>query len=95
MFSSLRSLETVNGSPVTTVTGFLVDDLKPTSYAREMEELDGNNDPTLVYVHGHELLAERPSLPDGTFLFDLYYCYDVHGSVRFLTDYQAGLADVL
>jgi RHS repeat-associated protein len=72
-------------------TRFLVDDLNPTGFSQVMVEVSGGL-PQRQYVYGLDLISQRRRLPSGL-IETRFYGYDGHGSVRFLTDTAANVAD--
>ena len=82
-----RASKTVNGITVK----FLVDTNNLTGYAQVFEELDAANAVTRVYAYGLDLISQDQPLA-GVWT-QHFYCYDGHGSVRFLTDAAGTVTD--
>lgn len=87
-----KTITTASGS---ITTRYLVDDLNPTGYAQVFEEIIAvNMDPaavTRVYAYGHDLISQD-QLIDGLWI-SIFYGYDGHGSVRYLTDINGNVTD--
>src|SRR5258708_2396411 len=83
-----RVQETVAGL----TTKYLVGEVNPTGYAQVFAELSGTNSLLRGYEWGLQLEAVRDFTVNSFGIF-LYYGYDGHGSVRFLTDSNGAISD--
>ncbi len=84
-----RVAETVipAGGGTSTTTWFLIDTMNPTGYAQTLEETQGGA-VTKRYLIGLDVIAQQTTGMGGRVLF---FGYDGHGSVRYLSDTNGNL----
>jgi len=68
-------------------TYYLVDDRNPSGHAQVLEELNGSMQVNRVYNYGLALTSQESGGAT------IYYGYDGHGNVRFLTDNAGNITD--